>query len=821
MTRRSFSKVLAAGMGGLGIPLKPPRGFAIPPSSHKGAQGQIKLENGFGIAVSLLPSAGAYYVLCDQQQWVGLGRVSAWTNKRWYASQPLRQEEDKLPLSDTRTGTSQDVLGEYDFADMTWRVPVTGVDLVTTFRLYRTKPYLLFVQKFPHGFKHYGNGDWTRPSVSFPEFISATADLPLTPEELSGGLIPPNYWQERDDLYSWISGGMWNHRLAYGDAHTIQGTVDLLLLADATCRTVILSPLGNYLVATQQSSQFAAKDHITRGIISCGVEGLVREIPAGYEHTHIMVVGQGVQNTFHEWGSVLLGKAGKPVPSKYKDDTLKYLVYMDDAGAYYYEHGFKEEGYNTYEDIILALEQEAKQHGLRIGSYHVLDDPQQRNAEGLFEPRRDLFPHGLAWLHQKLGKPLMLYTKWLQANSPYAKEYQFFETDLGRVPWDSMGDVFYSVEYWKYMARKIASWGGISLQHDWLSTYEGNTAMMSGINKMDLYFKNMARALHEAGIDMQYCMALPRNIMQSTENPVMVSLQGTEDHHVAMAEPRSSPHDKDPFDWKHLIFTSALYGALGIWPSRDNVQTIADPNAFEDTLIANLLGGCIQLGHRIGECNFELLQHTYREGDGLILKPDRPIAPLDRCYREGGVLGYTESRISGKTWYYVLSLPSAGYTPQFTLFDLGVGGKAVVYDWDTRAVSIRDSGSLVSLLRDVKHEYYVVSPILRNGTSVIGDISKFVTMADGRIGEVEDDEESVVIGVIADSTHNPIISGYSARRPAGVEAGARELQAVSSLDRLRRMNAGWFWDYQTRLWHVKVDFASAAGMEIRSFRIRK
>jgi len=47
----------------------------------------------------------------------------------------------------------------------------------------------------------------------------------------------------------------------------------------------------------------------------------------------------------------------------------------------------------------------------------------------------------------------------------------------------------------------------------------------------------MAKALQAKGIDMQYCMRFHRDIMESTENPVMVSLQATEDHHVPMAEP--------------------------------------------------------------------------------------------------------------------------------------------------------------------------------------------------------------------------------------------------------------------------------------------
>jgi hypothetical protein len=320
---------------------------------------------------------------------------------------------------------------------------------------------------------------------------------------------------------------------------------------------------------------------------------------------------------------------------------------------------------------------------------------------------------------------------------------------------------------------------------------------------------------------MQYCMQLPRNIMESTENPVMVSLQATEDHHVPMAEPvkrPDNPDNHDPFFWKQVIFTSAFYGAVGIWPSRDNIQTIADPNAFEDTLIANLLGGSIQLGHRIGECNFDLLRHTYREGDELILKPDRPIVPIDRCYQAGCALGYTESDFAGKSWYYVLSLPSAGYASDFTPSDLGAG-KSVVYDWDTHTAFIRDSDSPVGLVREAKHQYFVVAPILRNGMAVIGDTDKFVTMADMRIASVEATQEEVRVGVVSNQEWNPVTVGYAGRRPASAEAGNAKLEELSSLDRLKVAKSGWFWDYQTKLWHVKVDFAGAANMETRVFSI--
>ena len=147
-------------------------------------------------------------------------------------------------------------------------------------------------------------------------------------------------------------------------------------------------------------------------------------------------------------------------------------------------------------------------------------------------------------------------------------------------------------------------------------------------------------------------------------------------------------------------------------------------------LLANLLGGEIQLGHRIGECNFDLVRKTYREGDGLILKPDRPIAPIDPCYLQGGAVGYTESTHNGNTWYYVLSLPAAGYLSEFCPQDLGGKGRWAVYNHDSRQVSIVDATSPLALQRDAKHEYFVLAPLFENQVAVFGDVEKFVTMAD-------------------------------------------------------------------------------------------
>jgi len=750
-----------------------------------------------------------YSVRYQGERWLGTGLVSVLANRRWYRSAAVKYPEaaayqqpvGKLLLKDVKSGRDRDQLGSYEAIELTWMTPDGGPQLVTGFHLYTDAPCLVFVQRFPQGYKNYASGNWIVPSVVFPQFLPSFGD--------------------RNDLYSWVSGGMFTHRFGYGNAASVGGTADLLLLTDAANKTLILSPYANYLVATQQSMPAAAVDETNPGknAINCGIEGLVKEIPSGFEHQHIVTVGAGIHRTFDAWGKLLLGKAGKQAPSKYAGDNLKYPVYWDDYGSYYREHGFREDGFRSYEDIIIGVNEDARKHGLKIGAYQVQDLDQLRYTEGLFEPRADLFPHGLAWLKERLGAPLEAYIAWLPPNGPYRKKYPFYATAPGSVPGDSMGDVFYSREYWRDTAERLAGWGVTLLQQDFQSVYEGDLEMMSGIDKMNAYFQNMAKALEEKNLTMQYCMQLPRNIMQSTENPIVTSVQGSWDHHVPLAEPDPQHQDDDPYVWKHLIFTSAFYGAVGIWPSRDNIQTLADPNAYEDVLLANLLGGEIQLGHRIGECNFALVRKTCREGDDLILKPDRPIVPLDVCYREGGAVGYTESSHNGHIWYYVLSLPPAGYLAEFCLADLGAQGGWAVYDHDAGRVSIVASTTSIALQRSIKHQYLVLAPLFENELAVFGDVDKFVTMADKRISAVETSGRSVRVEVQSGPGHSPTIVGYSRARPAKVESGDTALVEASSRDRLAAAKSGWYWDEGSKLWHAKVDFSTCTEMSSRSFRI--
>lgn len=773
------------------------------------------LENQTGLAVRIDTQKGTYTVTDDGQSWLGEGMVSILVGTRWYRSaavryphmKPYEEATDHLVVVRAQRSAGQDLLGSYDAVALTWSVPGSSIEVVTSFRLYRTEPYLVFGQSFPHGFKGYATGDWTVPRVVFPQFLPRLADA-------------------RKDLYSWVSGGLDTQRFGYGPATALSGTVDVLLLSDQNYDTMVLSPFSHYLVATQQSRPVPTQTEPdpTKAVIDCGIEGLIPDIPPGFQQSNILVVGNGVTRTLRQWGHVLLKKAGKPVPSKYAGVTMKYPTYWDDYGAYYREHGFREKGFKSYEDIILGVARDAKEHGLRIGAYEIDDSDQMLFTKGLFEPRPDLFPHGLKWLHEKLGAPLEAYTSWIASGGPYRKKYAYYAAGDGDVlgwPQGSMGDVFYTKEYWEDTANKLASWGVALLQQDYLSDYDGDPVMMAGLNRMSGYLQNEASALQKKGILMQYCMTLPRNIMQSTENPIVVSLQGGSDHHVYMAEPQPTHQDDDPYDWKQMMFGSALYSAVGLWPSRDNVQTIADPNAWENVLFANLLGGEIQLGHRIGEADFGLIAKTYRDGDDLILKPDRPIVPLDVCYQTGCAVGDTFSQHGDKRWFYILSFPVSGRVPSMTMSDLGQGASEgwYLYDYDLGVGKVAQGATPVRLRTEGKHQYLIAAPMFGNHMTVLGDCSKFVTMADKRIPSVQLVGNALSIAVRSDQAMSPIITGYSQTLPSAVRASRKELQEVSSLSRLKQQPAGWFWDPETGLWYVKMDFRDANGMTTKTFTI--
>ncbi|MGH9326383.1 MAG: hypothetical protein ACRD2B_06825 [Terriglobia bacterium] len=239
LTRCEFGKIIGGGTGALALSgsflSDPPVGSPLESETHEGVK---TLENRFGISLSYDPASGQYFVACFGELWFGTGMVSVLADNRWYQSSKTKYPEaaaynptGELVLQQLNSASQSDQFGRFNFLALTWELPSNKGRLVTEFRLYQDNPFLIFVQRFPDGFAKYASGNWIVPSVAFPQFVAG--------------------FGERSDLYSWTSGGMFTHTFGYGNASSLGGTVDLLLLTDSECKTVILSPFANYLVAVK------------------------------------------------------------------------------------------------------------------------------------------------------------------------------------------------------------------------------------------------------------------------------------------------------------------------------------------------------------------------------------------------------------------------------------------------------------------------------------------------------------------------------------------------------------------------------------------
>ena len=139
----------------------------------------------------------------------------------------------------------------------------------------------------------------------------------------------------------------------------------------------------------------------------------------------------------------------------------------------------------------------------------------------------------------------------------------------------------------------------------------------------------------EANVTVQLCMMCPAHALASTELLAVTNGRGTSDND------HSSQADLTPLGHSGLIM-----GAVGMWPSRDNVFTSAsEPNCpkgpqrplitnctFPDyklqSVAAVLAGGPYGPSDGIDDLQREHILRACRT-DGVLLRADAPLATLD------------------------------------------------------------------------------------------------------------------------------------------------------------------------------------------------
>ncbi len=507
---------------------------------------------------------------------------------------------------------------------------------------------------------------------------------------------------------------------------------------DKSANTFVISPAANFMA----SSASMRGD----GTLSFGIDSAVINVPQGFSQRTLLVVGQGIGATFGSWGQIMTSLGGKGQVSNDADTSLRSLGYWTDNGASYY---YQTDGSLSYPATLEAVKADFDRQGIGLG-YIQLDSwfyPKGASyqwkdaADGLAQYVGDptLFPSGLASFQQDLGAPLITHARWVDPTSPYRQQYKI------------SGNVSIDPAYWNQIAGYLKDAGVATYEQDWLS---GPAATAMNLTDGAAFLDNMAAAMAQQQLTMQYCMPTARHVLQSANYSNLTTIRGSQDRFV-------------PARWSAFLYASRLITAVGAWPFADNFKSSETFNL----LLATLSAGPVGIGDAIGSMNTANLLRAVR-ADGVIVKPDVSAMPLDADYIANALsldrpmVAAASTTFGDWTQHYVFAFAEgSNKLASFTAADLGVKGESYVYDYFSGTGGIAQPTDAISKTISGDAQYWIVTPLGRSGMALIGDTGQFVTVGRKRISSVMDDGALHLSVTFAPGETARQIMGYSPAPP--------------------------------------------------------
>jgi len=479
--------------------------------------------------------------------------------------------------------------------------------------------------------------------------------------------------------------------------------------------------------------------------VECGIDPAVREVPRGYEQRTLLWFGTGIGATVEAWGGGLTALSGKPRVAADDGPDLALLGYWTDNGAGYY---YKWPPGKSAEETLLAVAARFREEGIPIG-YFQLDSwwyPKGKDG-GFLDYRAEgppIFRSDLAAFGKELGLPLVVHGRWLAAESPI------------REKWKTSDRVVVDPRWWEELAAELSAAGVTTFEQDWLGV---RALPRRNLSDPEAFLGNMAKAFAGRSVRIQYCMAFPGDLLQSTLYPNVTTCRASGDRFE-----RSK--------WAAFLHGSLLAGALGLRPWADVFRS-GEP---ENLLLALLSSGVVGIGDPIGEENPGMCRLAAR-ADAVLVKPDRPLAPTDATLlreakgESGPLVASTTSDFGGWKAAYVFAAGGDREDAAFAPKELGIAGPSFVFDvrrGSGRALEERETFRGAAS----PPAYWIVVPKGPSGVAFLGDEGKLVPLGRQRIASVVDDGSLRVRVRFAPGEATVRLHGFAGRRPdVVVEAG--------------------------------------------------
>jgi hypothetical protein len=191
-------------------------------------------------------------------------------------------------------------------------------------------------------------------------------------------------------------------------------------------------------------------------------------------------------------------------------------------------------------------------------------------------------------------------------------------------------------------------------------------------------------------------------------------------------------------------------------------------------LIATLSAGMVGIGDQIGSERKDNLLRAVRS-DGVIVKPDTPLVPIDAMYTADAAGSerpmiastHTDHGVLRTAYVFAYSRGSAAAKAAFTPAQVGALGDVYLYDARARtARRLAASDTFTFDLAPNATAYFILAPLLHAGIALIGDDGMLVPDGRKRIASVIDDGNGLTATVtLAPEDKSVRLFGYATRRP--------------------------------------------------------